>query len=140
MLRSMKYIICLENTFCATMPPNHLRIRIGAGNRIFNGHIDFIRDGNELWLMFLSHKYCTSNSDVVELGCGCGRLARPLRDPRWNPWFEGTYVGVDIDEEMIAYCRNNFPAERFKFILSPDKSKRGKPVAQGWAPEGRPQL
>ena len=104
------------------LPPNHLRIRIGTGNRIFNGHVNFIRDGNEVWLTFLSRRYCASNSDVVELGCGCGRLARPLRDPPWSPWFEGTYVGVDIDNEMIEYCRNNFSAERFEFILSPHKS------------------
>jgi SAM-dependent methyltransferase len=105
------------------LPPNHLCIRIGAGNRIFNSHVNFIQAGNELWLTFLSRKYCTSNSDVVELGCGCGRLARPLRNPPWSPWFEGTYVGIDIDSEMIEYCRNNFPAERFQFILSSHKSK-----------------
>jgi SAM-dependent methyltransferase len=75
-----------------------------------------------MWLKFLSRKYCASNSDVVELGCGCGRIARALRDPPWDPWFHGTYVGVDIDCEMIEYCRSNFPEGRFQFILSPHKS------------------
>jgi SAM-dependent methyltransferase len=87
------------------LPPNHLRIRVGAG-----------------WLVVLSQKYCTSSSDVVELGCGCGRIARALKDPWWDPWFKGTYVGVDIDQEMIEYCRNNFPAPCFQFVLSPHKS------------------
>lgn len=105
------------------LPPNHLCVRIGSGNRIFNGHVIFIQAGNQSWLTFLSRKYCTSSSDVVELGCGCGRLARPLRDPPWAPWFAGTYVGVDIDKEMIKYCRTNFPPDRFAFILSPHKSK-----------------
>ena len=104
------------------LPPNHLRIRIGTGNRIFNGHINFIQASYHCWLTFLSRKYCTSSSDVVEFGCGCGRIARALRDPPWDRWFEGTYVGVDVDSEMIEYCRNNFPAERFEFILSPHKS------------------
>ncbi|MBV9479834.1 MAG: class I SAM-dependent methyltransferase [Acidobacteria bacterium] len=111
------------------LPPNHLCVRIGAGNRVFNGHVNFIQAGNQTWLAFLARNYCTSRSDVVELGCGCGRLARPLRDPVWDPWFEGTYVGVDIDKEMIEYCRQNFPPERFQFILSPHKSRtysRGK--------------
>jgi SAM-dependent methyltransferase len=40
---------------------------------------------------------------VLELGCGCGRIAQALRDPR----FEGTYVGIDIDNEMLEYCREN---------------------------------
>ena len=110
------------------LPPNHLRIRIGSGNRIFNGHFDFIQAGNQCWLTFLSRKYCTSKSDVVELGCGCGRLARPLRDPPWDPWFEGTYVGVDIDSEMIEYCRSHFPEGRFQFILSPHRSATYSPA------------
>ena len=105
------------------LPPNHLRIRIGAGNRILNNHVDYIHASSRCWLAFLSRGYCTSTSDVVELGCGCGRIARALNDPWWDPWFEGTYVGVDIDREMLEYCRNHFPAPRFEFILSPQKSK-----------------
>jgi SAM-dependent methyltransferase len=104
------------------LPPNHLCLRVGSGNRIFNGHINFIQAGDHWWLVFLSRKYCTSKSDVVELGCGCGRIARPLRDPWWDPWFEGTYVGVDIDSEMIEYCRSNFPEGQFQFIISPHRS------------------
>ena len=122
------------------LPPNHLRIRIGAGNRIFNGHVDFIEAGSRCWLAFLSRRYCTSSSDVVELGCGCGRIARALRDPSWGPWFEGTYVGVDIDHEMIEYCRNNFPAPRFQFILSPHRSKTYSPNNACVAPEAARDL
>jgi SAM-dependent methyltransferase len=55
---------------------------------------------------------------VVEFGCGCGRIARALKEP----WFQGSYVGVDIDDEMLEYCRENFPSERFKFVRSPHKS------------------
>jgi hypothetical protein len=104
------------------LPPNHFRIRLGTGNRLFNGHIVFIRAGYETWLNFLSRDYCASTSDIVELGCGCGRIARPLRDPPWDPWFKGTYVGVDIDRDMIEYCRSTFPEPKFQFILSPHKS------------------
>ncbi len=100
------------------LPPNHLCIRIGCGNRIFNNQVMFLKAGSDCWLTFLSRKYCTSTSDVVELGCGCGRIARALKEP----WFEGTYVGVDIDDEMLEYCWNNFPPERFKFVRSPHKS------------------
>jgi len=105
------------------LPPNHLRIRTGAGNRIVNDHVSFILKSYRCWLTFLSRNYCVFSSDVVELGCGCGGVALALREP----WFKGTFVGIDIDEEMIAYCRNNFPAERFKFILSPHKSKTYSP-------------
>jgi hypothetical protein len=78
------------------LPPNHLCVRIGCGNRIFNSHVMFIKTSGECWLNFLSRNYCKSSSDVVELGCGCGRIARALRDP----WFEGTYVGVDVPVQL----------------------------------------
>ena len=100
------------------LPPNHLRIRTGVGNHIINDHINFMQKSSRCWLTFLSRNYCTSTSDIVELGCGCGGIARALREP----WFQGTYVGIDIDTEMIEYCRNNFPAGRFDFKLSPHKS------------------
>lgn len=120
-------VLALPFSELRDLPPNHLRIRIGAGNRIFNGHVNFIEVSSRCWLNFLSRKFCTSTSDVVELGCGCGRIARALNAPWWDAWFEGTYVGVDIDNEMIEYCRNNFPVERFKFILSPHKSATYSP-------------
>jgi SAM-dependent methyltransferase len=122
------------------LPPNHLCVRIGAGNRILNGHIEFLQTGARCWLSFLSRNYCTSSSDVVELGCGCGRVARALKDPPWEPWFEGTYVGVDIDKEMIDYCRKNFPAERFEFILSPHKSATYSPFNSSTKSEASPGL
>jgi SAM-dependent methyltransferase len=100
------------------LPSNHLRIRIGAGNRLFNEHVMFIETGSRCWLTFLSRSYCTASSDVVELGCGCGRVARALK----QDWFRGTYVGVDIDTEMLEYCRQNFPEDRFEFVLSPHRS------------------
>lgn len=100
------------------LPPNHLCIRVGCGNRIFTSHVMFLKASTDCWLTFLSRNYCTATSDVVELGCGCGRIARALKEP----WFQGTYVGVDIDDEMLEYCRHNFPSDRFRFIRSPHKN------------------
>lgn len=106
------------------LPPNHLCIRIGCGNRIFN-HVTFMKASGDCWLTFLSRGYCAANADVVELGCGCGRIARALNEP----WFHGTYVGVDIDEEMLSYCQHNFPVGQFEFILSLHKSSTYRPGA-----------
>jgi SAM-dependent methyltransferase len=128
-------ILALPFPELGDLPPNHLRIRVGAGNRIFNDHVDFILTGSRCWLTFLSQEYCTAKSDVVELGCGCGRIAQSLREPWWDPWFQGTYVGVDIDTEMIKYCRNNFPADRFEFILSPHQSRTYSPTNSCIAPK-----
>jgi SAM-dependent methyltransferase len=101
------------------LPPNHLRIRIGVGNRILANHVHFLEMGSGAWLDFLARQLCTASSDVVELGCGCGRIARPLK----GAWFKGTYVGVDLDSEMIHYCRAHFPRDKFSFVLSPHRSE-----------------
>jgi cyclopropane fatty-acyl-phospholipid synthase-like methyltransferase len=50
----------------------------------------------------------------MELGCGCGKFAYPLE----AEWFTGTYLGVDIDAEMIDFCRSHFQSPRFSFVLS----------------------
>jgi SAM-dependent methyltransferase len=109
---SISDVIALPFAELRDLPANHLRIRIGVGNRIFANHVHFVQMGSDIW-------YCAFNSDIVELGCGCGRIAYPLK----GQWFEGTFVGVDIDEEMISYCRQKFPGDRFKFVLSEHRSK-----------------
>jgi len=45
---------------------------------------------------------------VLDLGCGAGRLATYLR-PLTNQ-----YVGADISEHMLAYCRGHFPELKFQ--------------------------
>lgn len=116
---SFAYVLSLPFAELRDLPPNHLRIRVGVDNRILANHVQYLRMGDYFWRYFCTHNYCKFNSDVVELGCGCGRIANPLRDD----WFEGTYVGIDIDQEMIEYCRHKFTDERFQFILSPHYSK-----------------
>lgn len=101
------------------LPPNHLRVRVGVGNKLINNHAFFAAIGANHWVHWLSRSYCNFKSDIVEIGCGCGRIARTLNEP----WFEGTFVGVDIDPEMIEWCRAYFSPGRFRFVLSPHRSK-----------------
>ncbi len=100
------------------LPPNHLRVRVGVGNRIFNNHSFFVNIGTSFWHEFFAKGYANANSAIVEIGCGCGRIANPLN----QDYFQGTYLGIDIDAEMIAYCQSHFPADRFTFRLSPHRS------------------
>jgi len=40
---------------------------------------------------------------VLDWGCGCGRIAR-----HWQPYSDQVHLfGVDIDEELISWCRNH---------------------------------
>ncbi|MEX3854201.1 class I SAM-dependent methyltransferase [Paraburkholderia sp. BR10923] len=54
-----------------------------------------------------------STFDVLDWGCGCGRLTRHLLSRGFN------VVGIDIDETNIAWCRENLPAGDFR-LVSPD--------------------
>jgi len=55
------------------LPPNHLRVRVGVGNAIFNNHIFCLLSGRNYWLNAFSDGLCNLESNIVELGCGYGR-------------------------------------------------------------------
>jgi SAM-dependent methyltransferase len=69
------------------------------------------------WSMLLRvYGRITTRSDVLEIGCGRGRIAFQLR----HMLSEGTYVGFDIQREALAFLQANFqPAfPRFQFHLA----------------------
>jgi len=106
-----------------TLPPNHLRIRIGVGNRILNNQTHFLVHARDLWMFVFSEGIATMHSEILDIGVGCGRWAHWLRDYNFRGrQFTGTYVGVDIDEEAIAWCQNHYDSERFRFFVSTDTS------------------
>jgi len=106
-----------------SLPPNHLRIRIGVGNRILNNQTHFLVHARDFWMFVFSEGIATMHSDILDIGVGCGRWAHWLRDYNFRGrQFTGSYVGVDIDEEAIAWCQKHYDAERFRFFVSTDTS------------------
>jgi Methyltransferase domain len=92
-----------------TLPPNHLRIRVGVGNRILNNQTHFLVHARDFWMFVFSEGIANMRSDIIDIGVGCGRWAHWLRDYNFRGrQFAGTYVGVDIDEETIEWCRKNY--------------------------------
>jgi len=51
-----------------------------------------------------------SFTDVLDFGCGCGRVLSYLHSPSSTQRF----CGVDIDPEAIAWCQQNLPFATFK--------------------------
>jgi len=101
------------------LPPNHLRIRVGVGNRFFSNQTYYLGHAESFWLYYMGTGAISLTSTIVDIGCGCGRFAHHLRDYRYaDTRFTGKYVGVDIDAEMLDWCRRNFDAARFEFVLS----------------------
>lgn len=99
------------------LPPNHMRIRVGTFNRLFFNEVGFYTGSRAFWLHAFEAGWCRLDSTIVDLGCGCGRYAYHLRDV-----FTGKYYGIDIDREMLEWCRHHFDAGRFTFIESTDRS------------------
>jgi SAM-dependent methyltransferase len=100
------------------LPPNHLRVRVGVGNEVLFNQAYHLQAGTNFWLQWLSSGYVTGTSDIVEIGCGCGRIAHHLR----GDWFKGSYVGIDIDEELLDWSTSHFPRDKFSFMPSPHTS------------------
>ena len=62
------------------LPPNHLRIRVGVGNRIFNNQTHFLLHARDFWMFVFSEGVAGMQSDILDIGVGCGRWAHWLRD------------------------------------------------------------
>ena len=75
-------------------PPRRLR-GVGAG--------DFRAVGEALVDQLVELGGLRPEHDVVDIGCGSGRLALPLTAYLRG----GHYEGFDVDEEMIAWCRRS---------------------------------
>jgi SAM-dependent methyltransferase len=105
------------------LPPNHLRVRVGVGNRILFNHLRYLVGPKNFWMYVFAQDLCTLDATVLDLGCGCGRYASHLRDLQVGPSrFSGRYYGVDIDPEMLGWCRDNFDPERFAFFEAAGRS------------------
>jgi SAM-dependent methyltransferase len=106
-----------------SLPPNHLRIRVGVGNRILNNQSHFLVHARDFWMFALSEGIVNLHSNILDIGVGCGRWAHWMRDYNFRGRrFDGRYVGIDIDGEAIEWCRKNYDAERFRFHHSSDAS------------------
>jgi SAM-dependent methyltransferase len=58
-------------------------------------------------LAVLRHYGLPELGHLVDVGCGSGRLARPL-----SAWLKGTYLGIDLVPDLVAHAR--------KIALRPD--------------------
>jgi SAM-dependent methyltransferase len=106
------------------VPPRRLQF-VGAG--------DFVAVGDE----FLGHLVALAGleprSDVLDVGCGIGRIARPLAGFLDDA---GSYAGFDVNADGIAWCRARYPA-RFRFDVADLRNARYHPDGSGSAREYR---
>ncbi len=112
LLDILDYFIKLKHKEWSHLPPASLRMRIGVGNKLLHNHYFFIESGNAIVQELNVRGYLNSGSHILELGCGCGRHAIALMKFLGE---YGSYIGQDVDKEMINWCRNHLINDRFKF-------------------------
>lgn len=98
-------------------PPRRM-IFIGAG--------DFRATGEEFKNYFVDLGGLTPADDVLDVGCGIGRMAAPLAG-----WLTGRYEGFDVVPAGIEWCRRSITPQHsnFRFQVADLFNKKYNPGA-----------
>jgi SAM-dependent methyltransferase len=123
-LRSADAVDRVRGRHDPLVPPRRLQF-VGAG--------DFVATGDEFLGHLVALADLTPQSDVVDIGCGIGRIARPLA----RFLTTGTYAGFDVDPRGIAWCAQRYPADRFSFALADLHNARYNPAGTASARDYR---
>ncbi len=85
---------------------------------------DFRKIGEGIIGNMIAQGFIKTDSRVLDVGCGLGRLARPLVDHLT----EGRYTGLDVHRPSIIWCSENYADQpRFSFIHMDVFSKEYNP-------------
>ncbi len=86
-------------------PPQEFVARVGGGADVGLEFLDY----------FLDFAKLSEDDTVLDFGCGTGRMAIPLQMFLSET---GRYVGIDVDQRLIAWCKENIQEKdgRFEFL------------------------
>lgn len=91
------------------LPPEDFMQIIGSYN---TEH--FVGNMKMFALEILTRCKASQNSSILDIGCGCGRLALPLSH-YLNA--DGSYIGIDVWDEGIKWCKDNISIRHDNFIF-----------------------
>src|SRR5688572_21791084 len=90
----------------AVVPPLDLIKIVGSASAE-----SYLKVGQRLFGILKRHGGLKPSHRVLDVGCGCGRLALPLTDYLKK----GSYDGFDVVPELIAWCRQNIASRYANF-------------------------
>src|SRR5215470_4334405 len=100
-------------TMALPVPPENLRVTVGP----FSDGGLFACSGDEMVSDIVALCDVAADACVLEVGCGCGRLARAFASHIASG---GSYHGFDLSREAIAWCRQELQPRlanfRFAFV------------------------
>jgi SAM-dependent methyltransferase len=101
----------------------------------FVGHSDFVATGDEFLGHFVELGGLQPHEHVLDVGCGIGRIARPLAG---HLSAEGSYDGFDVNREGIGWCRRRYARHaNFHFQVADLYNRRYNPRGAHAAAEYR---
>src|SRR5215211_609011 len=79
------------------------------------GRGDFLATGRMWRAHFIELAYLEPHDDVLDIGCGVGRIAVGLTE-----YLTGRYEGFDISPAAIAWCQENITSRypNFRFTVA----------------------
>lgn len=105
--------------------------------RQFVGHSDFVGTGDEFAGHLETLAGLRPSDRVLDVGCGIGRMARPLTT-RLDAAVGGSYDGFDVNPEGIAWCRDRYRRHpHFRFEVADLFNARYNPAGQRAAADHR---
>jgi len=119
---------CSMSQAAMPVPPENLRVWVGP----FSDADLFVRSGDRMVNDIVALCDLAADAQVLDVGCGCGRLARALAG-HLGP--KGRYDGFDLAPELIAWCKQHLEARlpnfRFSFVdvRSADRNPQGSVAA-----------
>jgi SAM-dependent methyltransferase len=101
----------------------------------FVGHSDFAATGDEFMAHFVELGGLQPAARVLDVGCGIGRMARPLAGYLSS---DGSYDGFDVNRDGIAWCRRRYRRHpNFRFEVADIFNARYNPRGSQRADEYR---
>jgi len=99
------------------------------------GDGDFFESGEEFFRYFTDIAYLRPHEQVLDIGCGTGRMARPLTKYLTG----GSYDGIDIVAPSIEWCQQTYAPRfpNFHFHFSDIYNKAYNPTGKHLAAEYR---
>ena len=89
------------------LPPKKLVTEVGGG--------DFHGVGDEFFRYFTKLSKLMPHEQVLDIGCGCGRIAVPLTRHLDSA---GCYEGFDIQPSAIKWCQKNITKRHPNFAFT----------------------
>ncbi|HEV2811887.1 MAG TPA: class I SAM-dependent methyltransferase [Solirubrobacteraceae bacterium] len=101
----------------------------------FGGHSDFVETGDEFLAYFVELGGLQPHHAVLDVGCGIGRMARPLVGYLDAA---GSYDGFDVNREGVGWCRRRYARhDNFRFRVADLYNRRYNPRGAHAATEYR---